>query len=280
MINDNIPTLQDLKKIYNEYDVKEINYNDFLIMYEEKIICDKCKSLDSCPFSIKGLKKEYDGKYFYDGECKYKKISRLKFNQNKNISTLYLPINVLEASIENYELKDEQRIKIINYLKKFIIDYKELNYPKGLYLYGTFSIGKTYTLAVIANELAKEDISSILVYFPDLVSNIKSTFGNQEEFEKIIDNLKEVDVLLLDDLGSENMTPWVRDEILGPLINYRLMEKKPVFITSNINPGDELKYHLAGDKTKGNLLKADRIIARLLDLVNVIVMDNSKRYVR
>ena len=123
-------------------------------------------------------------------------------------------------------------------------------------------------------------ISSALVYFPDLVSNIKSSFGNQEEFDKIIDDLKNVDVLLLDDLGSENMTPWVRDELFGPLINYRLMEKKPVFITSNVNPGDELKLHLSGDRTKQNLLKANRIIARLLDLVNVIIMDDSKRYSR
>ena len=278
MIED-IPTLEDLKKIFNT-DAKEEHYNDLLVMYEQKLSCDKCKSLNDCPFIVKGLKKAFDGKYFYDEECKYKKISKLKFNQNNKVSTLYLPKNVLEASIESYELKDDQRKKIINYLKDFILRYKNLDYPKGLYLYGTFSIGKTYTLAVIANELAKEDISSALVYFPDLVSNIKSSLGNQEEFEKIIEDLKNVDVLLLDDLGSENMTPWVRDEIFGPLINYRLMEKKPVFITSNVNPGDELKIHLSGDRTKQNLLKADRIIARLLDLVNVIIMDDSKRYSR
>ena len=278
MIED-IPTLEDLKKIF-KIDAKEEHYNDLLVMYEQKLSCDKCKSLNDCPFIVKGLKKAFDGKYFYDEECKYKKISKLKFNQNNKVSTLYLPKNVLEASIESYELKDDQRKKIINYLKDFILRYKNLDYPKGLYLYGTFSIGKTYTLAVIANELAKEDISSALVYFPDLVSNIKSSLGNQEEFEKIIEDLKNVDVLLLDDLGSENMTPWVRDEIFGPLINYRLMEKKPVFITSNVNPGDELKIHLSGDRTKQNLLKADRIIARLLDLVNVIIMDDSKRYSR
>ncbi len=278
MIED-IPTLEDLKKIF-KIDAKEEHYNDLLVMYEQKLSCDKCKSLNDCPFIVKGLKKAFDGKYFFDEECKYKKISKLKFNQNNKVSTLYLPKNVLEASIESYELKDDQRKKIINYLKDFILKYKNLDYPKGLYLYGTFSIGKTYTLAVIANELAKEDISSALVYFPDLVSNIKSSLGNQEEFEKIIEDLKNVDVLLLDDLGSENMTPWVRDEIFGPLINYRLMEKKPVFITSNVNPGDELKIHLSGDRTKQNLLKADRIIARLLDLVNVIIMDDSKRYSR
>ena len=278
MIND-IPTLEELNKLFKT-NLNENYYNDLLIMYEQKLSCDKCKSLDECPFINKGLKRLFDGKYFYDDDCKYKKIAKLKFNQNNKISTLYLPQNVLEASIESYDIKDESRIKIVNYLKQFIKDYKDLNNPKGLYIYGSFAIGKTYTLAMIANELAKENISSALVYFPDLVSNLKSSIGNQEEFEKILEDLKSVDVLLLDDLGAENMTSWVRDEIFGPIINFRLMEKKPVFITSNLNPKDDLKNHLAGDKTKDSLLKADRIIARLNDSVKSIKMDESKRYSR
>ncbi len=278
MMND-IPSLDELKKLF-KIEATEADYNDLLVMYEERLACKECKGLEECPFILKGLRKAFDGKYFVDEECKYKKLSKLKFSQNKNISTYYLPQNVLEASVESYDLKDEKRIKIINYLKKFIEDFKNIENPKGLYIYGSFAIGKTYTLAMIANELAKENISSALVYFPDLVSNLKSSLSNQEEFEKIIDDLKNVDVLLLDDLGSENMTAWVRDEIFGPLINYRLMEKKPVFITSNLNPSDELKAHLAGDKNKPNLVKADRIIARLNDSIKTILMDDSKRYSR
>jgi len=278
MIND-IPTLDELNKLFKT-NLNENYYNDLLIMYEQKLSCDKCKSLNDCPFIVKGLKKAFDGKYFFDEECKYKKISKLKFNQNNKVSTLYLPKNVLEASIESYDLKDESRIKIVNYLNQFINDYKDLNNPKGLYIYGTFAVGKTYTLAMIANELSKKNISSALVYFPDLVANIKSSLSNQEEFEKIIEDLKNVDVLLLDDLGAENMTTWVRDEIFGPIINFRLMEKKPVFITSNLNPREDLKNHLAGDKAKDSILKADRIIARLNDSVKSIKMDDSKRYSR
>lgn len=278
MMND-IPTLEELKKLF-KVEACESDYNDLLVMYEQRLSCKSCKSLDECPFIVKGLRKYFDGKYFYDKECEYKKISKLKFNQNKKISTLYLPQNVLEASIESYELKDEQRKKIVDFLNKFKEEYKSNNNPKGLYIYGTFAIGKTYTLAMIANELAKENISSALVYFPDLVANLKSSLNNQLEFEKIIEDLKNVDVLLLDDLGSENMTSWVRDEIFGPLINYRLMEKKPVFITSNLNPREDLKNHLAGDKTKANILKAERIIARLNDSIKTIAMDDSKRYER
>ena len=195
MMDDKIPTLEELNKLFN-FNCNIDSYNDLLVMYEQKLTCDKCRSLSECPYINKGLRRLFDGKYFYDDDCKYKKISKLKFNQNNKISTLYLPQNVLEASIESYDIKDESRIKIVNYLKKFIEDYKELNNPKGLYIYGSFAIGKTYTLAMIANELAKENISSALVYFPDLVANLKSTIGNQEEFENILNNLKNVDVLL------------------------------------------------------------------------------------
>ncbi len=271
MMND-IPTLEELKKMF-KVEASENDYNDLLVMYEQRLSCKVCKGLDSCPFINKGLIKFFDGKYFYDEECKFKKLSKLKFNQNKKISTYYLPQNVLEASLETYDQKEECRVKIVGYLKDFIKNYKEGNIAKGLYIYGLFSIGKTYTLAMIANELAKENISSALVYFPDLVANLKSSLNNQTEFEKIINDLKNVEVLLLDDLGSENMTPWVRDEIFGPLINYRLLEKKPIFITSNIDfYNGDLKFYLAGDKTKLNLLKSDRINARLKDAVKQIDM--------
>ena len=57
------------------------------------------------------------------------------------------------------------------------------------------------------------------------------------------------------------------------------MENKPIFITSNISP-TELKSYLSIDKSKQGILKAERIMARLQDLVHTINMDDSKRYDR
>ena len=100
---------------------------------------------------------------------------------------------------------------------------KNNEFVQGLYIYGAFSTGKTYILGCIANELARNNIKSLIIYFPDLVVELKSAIGTPR-FEELLNHLKSVDVLLLDDLGSENMTPWLRDEILGPVLNYRLME--------------------------------------------------------
>ena len=163
-------------------------------------------------------------------------------------------------------------------ITKFLNDLDSGAKVKGLYLYGDFAVGKTYTLAVIANELSKKDKSSLLIYFPDLVIELKNSIGT-DKFQELINMLKDVDVLMLDDLGSENMTSWLRDEILGPVINYRLMENKPLFISSNIKPG-ELEDHLAIDKSRENVMKAKRIISRLNDMVNAIDMSDSDKYTR
>ena len=188
------------------------------------------------------------------------------------IKTLYLPKKILEANIKDYYTNSESRKKIYTAIVNFITNYDPNSINKGLYLFGNFSVGKTYTLACLANELARKNISCLLIYFPDLVSDLKNAIGTTR-FESLINMLKTVDVLMLDDLGSENMTPWLRDEIIGPIINYRLLEGKTLFISSNIPPAD-LVDHFSIDKAPQNRIKGERIVSRLKDLVTSISMDD------
>ena len=117
-----------------------------------------------------------------------------------------------------------------------------------------------------------------MIYFPDLVLDLKNALGDPR-FEELVNKLKSIDVLMLDDLGSENITPWVRDEILGPVINYRMMSGLPVYISSNLNPNDLIK-HLSIEGGKASELKANRIISRMTSMISSINMDDSQRYKR
>ena len=147
---------------------------------------------------------------------------------------------------------------------------------KGLYIYGSFATGKTYILGCVANELARNNIESLVIYFPDLVVELKNALGTPR-FEELFNYIKSVDVLLLDDFGSENMTNWLRDDVLGPVLNYRLMEEKPVFISSNIDPTTtDLLAHLSITKAKSDELKGMRIKSRLEGLVVPIELDNNR----
>ena len=275
-INDFIKEIQNQ---FPDYEIDENNVIDFSLLFESNLKCKNCKGLNNCSQEKEGYKLIFDDDSFKYSPCKYM-AEKNKQNKNKNlIKTLYLPSKILEAKIEDYDVNTESRKKIFAKINEFISKTRNNEYAKGLYLYGTFSIGKTYTLACIANELARNNIESLLIYFPDLVTDLKNAINDNNRYESLINMLKSIPVLMLDDLGSENMTPWVRDEILGPVINYRLLENKPLFISSNIKPTD-LKAHLAIDKAAGSVLKAERISSRMNSLMNSVNMDDSNKYQR
>jgi primosomal protein DnaI len=98
-------------------------------------------------------------------------------------------------------------------------------------------------------------------------------------YPELINMLKSIDVLMLDDLGSEKMTEWVRDDVLGPIINYRLMEGKPLFISSNLKMV-EYQSTLILNKDSSDKVKAERIMSRITGLVRLIVMEDSNTYKR
>lgn len=269
--------IDEIKKQFPDCDVNLYNVNDFQLVLQEEANCKKCLGLYQCKNSTKGLRCALVDGNFSAVECKYKKDLNNKLNHNDLIKTFYMPSSIKEYTFENYDLNCESREKIFKRSLEFIANFGKEN-SKGLYLYGSNSKGKTYTLGCIANELAKANIKSLLIYFPDLVSDLKQSL-NDNRFSDIINMLKEIDVLMLDDLGAENMTPWLRDEILGPILNYRVLEHKPIFISSNIPPND-LRSHLQIDKMKSSEVKANRILSRLTSLTSSINMDDSNKYDR
>lgn len=268
--------VEKLKKdpILEGYEINAWNANNFALFKDEQKNCSKCNGLVSCKNTNQGYMLKPVDNDFVLIPCKYKKEANKKEHENQRIKTLFIPKNILQADLSSYDTSTENRRKIYDYIIKFIQNMKDNIFTKGLYIHGGFATGKTFILGCIANELARNGIESLIIYFPDLVVELKNSIGSSR-LEELINYLKSVDVLLLDDLGSENMTPWLRDEVVGPVLNYRLMEEKPVFISSNLNPGEELEEQLATSKSRSDSLKAQRIISRLNGLVQTTELDNS-----
>ena len=75
------------------------------------------------------------------------------------------------------------------------------------------------------------------------------------------------DILLIDDIGAENVTNWGRDEILGTILQYRMNSALPTFFTSNLTI-EELEHHLSITKNDEDKVKARRIIERIKQLTS------------
>ena len=88
---------------------------------------------------------------------------------------------------------------------------------------------------------------------------------------------KNVDILLIDDIGAEKVTEWGRDEILGTILQYRMDKHKTTFFTSNYTI-KELETNLSLANNNVDLVKARRIIERIKQLtIDVELISESKR---
>ena len=152
--------------------------------------------------------------------------------------------------------------------------HEKVNTLKGLYLHGSFGSGKTFLIAALLNELEiKKNAQIEIVYFPELLRNMKEDFSLVEDKLKYLQN---VDILLLDDIGAENVTVWGRDEILGTILQYRMNNKLTTFFTSNLNI-QELETHLSITKNSEDKVKSRRIIERIKQLTDDLELISENR---
>ena len=276
---------EEFVKVVNNLDISdEIKYRYTSNLQEiAKInsICSKCKGLAFCPYDIPGLKKTatVDNniiKFIYKN-CSYKEKDENETSFLKNVTIYKMNKEIKNASFKNIYKDDSSRLETIKYLKNFYDNYKKSEKIKGLYLYGNFGCGKTYLVAALFNELAKCGVHSTIVYFPELLRSLKASFGNIEDnYEERFNEVKEANLLLLDDIGAEKITDWARDEVLGVILQYRMEENLPTFFTSNLSIKD-FEEHLQIGNTAEDKIKARRIIERVKYLSNILEMNSINR---
>lgn len=155
----------------------------------------------------------------------------------------------------------KERQEIINYLKQFL---KSKNYP-GLYLYGNSQVGKTFIFILLANKFIQKKHTVCFISWPEFIIEIKKNFKNGNDNSNKIDQIKNCDFLFIDDLGSESITAWERDELLFPILNSRILPLKTTFINSSYNI-NELAHCYRLQNNKIEEIKVKRLIERVKKL--------------
>ena len=143
------------------------------------------------------------------------------------------------------------RVKVDGYLE----DWEEnLEAGKGLYFCGGVGTGKTHLAVAVMNELIRRKrVPSLFVTVPELLDNLRETYNKPgRNLDEWMDAVQNAEFLVLDDLGSERTTEWVRERIFV-IVNHRYREALPTVFTSNIGPKDLAEQ--LGERT------ASRIIA-------------------
>ena len=139
--------------------------------------------------------------------------------------------------IEVYENKEPMR-KLKELCKSYVEQFDSID--KGLYIYGfTKGSGKTKMACTIGNELMKRGHDVKFATMGTILDKIKSTYNKESDYteDRLMDELKTVEVLIIDDLGMENASKWANDKVYE-IINYRYNAKKKTIYTSNISLKD------------------------------------------
>ena len=122
--------------------------------------------------------------------------------------------------------------------------------PSGWLLFtGGPGCGKTHLAVAIVNERMRQGQTVLFAFVPDLLRDLRRGF-DRDDYDRRFERYCEVPLLVLDDLGAENTTPWVQQE-LDSIVNYRAVRHLPLIVTTNLQPTD------LAPRIRSRLLRAD-----------------------
>lgn len=140
---------------------------------------------------------------------------------------------------------------------------------RGLWLFGGPGTGKT-TLAMVTSRIALEAGRSVAIYsMPKLLARIRRTFdgdAGEASYLEFFGRLTGVDLLHIDDLGTENRTEWVTEQLYS-IVNERYEARKSLIVTTNKNEA-ELEQEIG-----------ERVVSRLVEMCELVpVFGDDRRW--
>ncbi|WP_033160861.1 DnaA ATPase domain-containing protein [[Mycoplasma] collis] len=230
-----------IKKIYENKRTKKM-------IDDEKITYDEV--LENISTFIQMFKRRFE--YFIylkrQEDGKLKKVISLsnEFKQASFKNNFWLT----EITEINFDNKIEIVIdKLKNSAIKNLLKSSDI-LKSSFYLCGETGKGKTLILEAIAIERARKNNETIaFINMSDLFSfAFKNMIGKNSLFFPIIEKFKQVDVLFLDDLGSETHNNWFLNSLLTPILKYRHKFNKNTYFSSNYSQDDLFKLYSSDTK--------------------------------
>jgi DNA replication protein DnaC len=201
-----------------------------------------------------------------------------------------IPPNYVRASLDNFQIPQDNPIArtglgtVLMQVRSFVREFPALERP-GLLLVGDTGTGKTHLAVAALKAVIEKGRQGLFFDYQNLLDRIRSSYdkasgsADREAYRSAMD----VEVLLLDDLGSHRVTEWVEDTITS-IVTYRCNHRKPLIVTTNLSPDDSgpVAYTTPGGsevhkKTLTEVIGA-RARSRLFEMCRVVRMPAVEDY--
>ena len=153
---------------------------------------------------------------------------------NKIYKQNYVGRKFQEQNFENFDINSGNEIAVevvIDYTNKSIEEMQS----EGLIITGESGLGKTHLAASIANKLIENDKIVLMGRLTMLLDMIKETFRDNTKSEnELIELYSSVDMIIIDDLGTEKISQWALEK-LYTIIQNRNENRLPIIITTRFD---------------------------------------------
>jgi DNA replication protein DnaC len=195
-------------------------------------------------------------------ECRAQRLSR---GRSRGVAS-GIPARYRGVSFERPPVSDMARDMrsrhVVQAARDFIDNLDQrLAEGSGLWLMGSTGTGKT-TLGMLIAAAALAAGRSVAIYFtPKLLTRIRETYqeaDSENAYSRFFERLASVDLLYIDDLGSERHTDWVVEQLYA-IVNERYESQRSMLLTSNaegdVDKGQRQLEEQIGRRTVSRLIE-------------------------
>ncbi len=211
------------------------------------------QDLDKCPLGLcdgSGFMVDEATNTASDCQCRAGQIARMRARELAG----RVPRRYRGVSFDRPPVSDIARVAPdqVREIRRYVQRIDEnLDAGRGLWLWGEVGTGKT-TLAMLASQAALEAGRSVVIHsLPRLLNLIRNAIETEGGMVGFLERLTAVDLLHIDDLGAENTTNWVLEQLYS-IINTRYEDERAMIVTTNLQ-FEELKEQL-GERTVSRLV--------------------------
>jgi DNA replication protein DnaC len=134
------------------------------------------------------------------------------------------------------------------------------NLKGWLIIQGGYGCGKTHLAAAIANFAVSVGVPTLFITVPDLLDSLRYAYGPAEySFEDRFEEIRQSPLLVLDDFGTQNATPWAQEKLFQ-ILNYRYINNLPLVVTTNLIP-EEIEGRIRSRLLDPGLVSRVQILA-------------------
>lgn len=143
---------------------------------------------------------------------------------------------------------------------------KKVEAGEGLYIWGkSTGCGKTSWACKIMSHYFRKiafdtglENEGLYIFLPTFLEDLRDNYDTKDpDFEQVLSMVKGCKLLIIDDIGAERVTEWVRERMVS-IINTRSSNGLCTIYTSNLSP-KELTEEL-GDRIASRVLGSSMVV--------------------